>query len=82
MADQIQIVRRGIELWELTRVRHTRAGEHEYELIGRVIRDADLYYVEFPEWKESSFEWARQPRGYLIPRAAFKVITDRKTVLQ
>jgi hypothetical protein len=73
---QIQVIRRGAENWELTRVDEIWKGAHEYETIGRVRRDGALYYVDLPDWKEETFTWKRQPRGYLIPRAAFKFIID------
>lgn len=68
----LQIVRRGAECWELTRVEKIN-GAHHYETIARVLRDGALYYVEFAEWKEESFVWKREPRGYLLPEPAFKV---------
>ncbi len=89
MAAQIQILRRGDELWDLVRIDlvwKEADGVHvnEYDTIARVLRDGGFYYVEFPEWKADSYTWQRQPRGYLIPRAAFKVAAKgrQKTVMQ
>lgn len=83
MSVQIQIVRRGEETWELTRIdflwkEADGLKAHEYETVARVIRDGAFYYVEFPEWKAEAFTWKREPRGYLIPRAAFKVAAKGK----
>ncbi len=89
MSAQIQIVRRGEECWDLTRIElawkeSDGVKVHEYETLARVLRDGAFYYVEFPEWKEESFTWKREPRGYLIPKAAFKVASKgrQKAVLQ
>ncbi len=72
----VQIIRRGVESWELTRVGTVWKDVHEYEVIGRVRRDGALYYVDLPDWREETFVWRRQPRGYLIPKAAFKAAIE------
>lgn len=71
-----QIVRYAVELWEVFCVDELWHGTTEYEVIGRVIRDGDLYYVEFPEWNSKGKEWKRQPRGYQLPKGAFRAITE------
>lgn len=73
----IQVIRRGAESWEITRV-SKRDEVHEFEPIGWVRRDGDLYYAYFPLWKGDEIEWDKQPRGYLLPRAAVRAVTDRK----
>lgn len=75
---QTQILRRGFESWELNQVTRLWDSTHEYEVVGRVVRDGELYYVELPKWGDDGYVWERQPRGYLIPKAAFKAIIDRK----
>lgn len=73
----IQIVRKAAEEWEVIRVDSPTKGTHEYELIGRVIMEADkLYYVDMPNWHDKGYEWVRHPRGYLLAKAALRVITD------
>lgn len=81
---QTQIIRRGIETWEVNQVSGDEPGTHEYELVGRVVRDPEtgLYYAEFPKWQEDGHTWERQPRGFLIPKPAFKAIKDHKEMLQ
>ncbi len=72
----IQIIKQGHECWVLTRVESTMPNTHEYETIGRVRRDGAMYYVDLPDWKEETYTWVRQPRGYLVPKPAYKFIID------
>ena len=74
----IQVLRRGTETWEVTRVTDLWKGAHEYESIGRVIRDPDgLYYYELPLWQDIGFAWDRPAqKGRLIPRPLFKLLED------
>ncbi len=75
----IQIVRKAAEEWEVIRVDSPGRGVHEYEIIGRVIRDGTHYRVDLPKWHDTGYEWDRQPRAFLLPKAALKLITDRPT---
>ncbi len=72
----IQVVRKAAEEWEVIRVDSPSKGMHEYEIIGRIIREGKHYFVDLPNWHENGYEWARQPRPFLLPKAALKVITD------
>ncbi len=79
----VQVIRRGAALWDVNRVNvlwTDKEGEtaHEYETIGRVVLEGETYYVELPKWKEEGFEWERQPRGYVLPRGAFRAICKPK----
>ena len=77
----VQVVNRGAEVWELTRVTELWKGTHEYELIGRVIRSVDdgLYYAELPLWQDIGHAWNRVGKGRLIPRPLFKWIEEQGT---
>lgn len=75
---QTQIIRRGSEIWDVLQVSELWPGAHEYEVIGRVVLHQGLYYVEYPKWLPVGMEWERQARGYMIPIAAFKTISERK----
>lgn len=80
---EFQVIRRGMELWEITHVKELWDGTFEYEIVGRVIREDSLYYVDIPDWREKDFIWKRQPRGYQVPKGAIRAITDsRKKILQ
>lgn len=73
----IQICKRGVETWELTRVVKVFDGAYEYDLIGRVIRDGEFYYVELPQWQDVGYAWHRQPRGYQLAKGAMRALTER-----
>jgi hypothetical protein len=75
----MQVIRRGAETWEVTKVKTVPTVDgniSEYELIGRVVRDGDLYYIGVPDWHVEGFEWDRRPRGYQIPRGAIVALTN------
>lgn len=80
-SNQIQVVRRAAEEWEVTRVRPLYGDVWEYEVIGRVVGDGGLYYAELPVWSvgESGYTWRRQPRGYVLVRGALRSITSPPT---
>lgn len=81
---QIQVVRRGAEEWEVTRVRLLWDEVWEYEVIGRVVADGGLYYAERPEWRtgEQGYTWRRQSRGFQLPRGALRSITNPPKLAQ
>ncbi len=79
----VQVIRRGAALWDVNRVNHLwteKDGEdaHEYETIGRVVLDGDLYYIERPEWQAEGYVWKREPRGYALARGAFRALCRPK----
>jgi hypothetical protein len=77
---QVQVVKRGVETWELTRVEMDSAGKnvHEYTLLGRIIRDGDWYYVELPHWQDIGYAWHRVERGWVTRKAALRALVDRE----
>lgn len=73
-----QIIRAGSEVWEIFCLNEIWNETHEYEVVARVIRDGDLYWIEYPEWQERGKIWKRETdRGYKIPKGAFRAITDK-----
>lgn len=81
----IQVIRRGAAIWEVTRVKSlpaTRENEavNEYETIGRIVKDRERFWVEFPVWDEAPGahqpDWRRQSRPYLLHQGALRAITD------
>ena len=80
---QVQVIRKAVETWEVHVISELwDATSLDYELAGRVIKDGKLYYAEIPKWHLTGFTWERQTRGYLIPRAAIRALTEKKAVLQ
>jgi hypothetical protein len=71
-----QILRRGKETWDIYRIDELWKTTHEYEIIGRVIQSEKMYYIDLPDWNTEGFTWVRQPRGYLLPKAAFKILIE------
>lgn len=71
---QIQVFKRGAEMWELISVTLLWDGTHAYEVVGRVVSEGGLYFVELPQWHDKGYEWQRQERGYFIPKGAIKAI--------
>lgn len=72
----VQIVKHGAHVWELSRVQTVFANAMEYELIGRVVREGDLYYAELPIWSATGYRWERKSRKFLVPKGAFRAIID------
>ncbi len=73
----IQVVRQANEIWHVTLVTNWGGNTHEYDLIGRVLRDGDLYYVEVTKWGDTGYTWHRIDHGYQIPRGAIRALCDR-----
>lgn len=69
----VQVIRTGVETWSVYRV-SSGGGVHEYEVVGRVLRDGDLYYFDTVEWMTEGYVWRRNPRGYQIPRGALRAL--------
>ncbi len=72
----IQVVRKAAEEWEVIRMDSPTKGTYEYELIGRIIKEGTHYFVDLPKWHETGYAWDRQPRPFLLPKAALRLITD------